>query len=1730
MAEMDYRVRQEITREREAAFQKRKQSLTGEDRGLAEAIHTNCYEKELVSKVRDKFYTCPELTPSQWIRDHKGLLRAFVPKAYDKSYLYIIDKLHQFPFTRGWARRSVRTKSYWPQIQQMFQILTAYEKLFYCEERLEDVMLGRLSAEKLEYIRREWNFTDGFHYLYAAEIDRGNQVVIEGLKSLILSENNTAYLDREMILGIIQSDHQELQELLCKLLLAARLQEGLRQAICESMDEGTPEAFLKLLQVIEDHDLIRYSSVLRSISTWIGIFSESSADRINKKLLQQMGECLRDPQLCQSLLKTNDSISISVALWALGFREAQDAVDAMKWLIDYGTKNQKLTASYYNRSLYDEKLRVQVAKKVILEKGEDLELAAAFLPAYTEPLNNYVRELIFEKKSGYYTFELVPPRAPNLKKYFENKKEAEQLYECFLKIYHCLPKKALVFDPCIFPWYRVELSVSSVVAQLAFTAYVLQDEEKITFAAGLLDEADGDDRKFLIHLLLYSPKNQMQRNLVISYMGSSKTQASHAAIKIVKGMQLSGKEYEICEDMLRFKRNELRAVLIELLMKQKEEHLKDSLTRLLKDKREEKRSGGLDILMRLSKDKKQEKVYEKVRPLIALVASPTDKEKILIEELKGENTEEQEGYYKIYNPEASEELLSPVQIEEASPEIMASKCLPFTEKEIIEKLVKLDRIFQENRNYEYVNWMGEKEILGNKYTCLKESGYPQDLFQRFQLKNFPLEAVFRQFYEEELGSYASLVELEAVLSKKEKSVYSNGEKFYKKVFGKLPFQGIPFTLEYEKQILDLKLVYRYEYLEKKELLDRGIQMVSALLPLTDGKNKMIPYMYKAWNGRESQMNISLSQMPLFIRYFEGLQYWETDEEFIRAFSVALQFEIKIRENRKYNTFARPTNYYGGNSYSYPNMGFTPICPYWFFKAYHLGIITKDLVYRAILEYFHCQNCLQVLSRVVKGECVRPMSRGALNYFFGSLHTNEIYEIGESYFGEDTWIGKLIREFYEGIVPVIVDMELRRGEAETEVTWMVQGIDYIRGMDVLIRILMALGKDTLSRDSYYFWYYGGRSQSKKEVLSRLLKVCYPAVGETGKDLTEALKKTKIKETRLVEVAMYAPQWIDIIQEHLDWKGLKSGCYYFMAHMNERFDDQKQAMIAKYTPLSPEELQNGAFDVDWFEEAYEQLGEKNFGLLYQAAKYISDGQKHSRARKYADAATGKVTLEDLKREISAKRNKDLLMSYSLVPFQKDREKDMLDRYQFIQQFLKESRQFGAQRRASEGKAAEIALVNLSVRAGYGDVTRLTLNMETRLVEAFESLMCWNQVEDIEVCLHVGEDGKSEILCRKNEKPLKSIPSRLGKNPYVLQLKEAHKKLKDQYSRTKKMMEEAMESGTSFRAMELRGLLENPVVRAILEPLVFMHKDSLGFLSPGGKVSEKQDSRWIGGSTDLYLKSWEGEEILLKPEEELRIAHALDLYQAKQWAEYQKYLFAHAIRQPFKQVFRELYVKLPEELGLKASRMFAGNQIQPQKTVGCLRNRRWVADYEEGLQKIYYKENIVARIYAMADWFSPSDVEAPTLEWVEFSDRKTFQALTIAQVPDLIYSEVMRDVDLAVSVAHAGGVDPETSHSTIEMRRAIVELNLPLFGLKNVTLTDSHAMIQGVRAVYNVHLGSGVVHQEGGAMLHILPVHSQKRGRLFLPFVDEDPKTAEIMSKIVLLAEDKKIKDPSILSQIL
>ena len=296
------------------------------------------------------------------------------------------------------------------------------------------------------------------------------------------------------------------------------------------------------------------------------------------------------------------------------------------------------------------------------------------------------------------------------------------------------------------------------------------------------------------------------------------------------------------------------------------------------------------------------------------------------------------------------------------------------------------------------------------------------------------------------------------------------------------------------------------------------------------------------------------------------------------------------------------------------------------------------------------------------------------------------------------------------------------------------------------------------------------------------------------------------------------------------------------------------------------------------------------------------------------------------------------------------------------------------------------------------------------------------------------------------------------------------------------------------------------------------------------------WTDGKNNGFLKSDADTLVFTRidetdiPVDKLRIAHPHDLPENGDLISYMHLLYEKKIIQPFKQVFREYYPITEDERKERTiSRRYAGHQVQPRRTVALLKGRGWTVDYEEGLQKVFYKENLIIRMFAMADWFTPADIEAPTLETVEFFDRKTEENVPLEDVPPILFSETMRDLDMVVSVAHVGGVDPETSHSTVEMRTAIAQELIKLLKLSNVSWSGTHAKIQGTLAEYSVHMGSGVVHAIGRGMISMIPVHSQARGRMFLPFADDDPKTAEIMSKIILLAEDKKIKDPAILRQI-
>ena len=110
----------------------------------------------------------------------------------------------------------------------------------------------------------------------------------------------------------IYSNNKELVELTGKLLLAAKLQEGVRQQICENMDSGLQENFEYMFKIIYDNNLIRFSSVKRALATWTGLTRDESDDisKFGKKELEIINKLIANPKYEDELLKSDDNIEI----------------------------------------------------------------------------------------------------------------------------------------------------------------------------------------------------------------------------------------------------------------------------------------------------------------------------------------------------------------------------------------------------------------------------------------------------------------------------------------------------------------------------------------------------------------------------------------------------------------------------------------------------------------------------------------------------------------------------------------------------------------------------------------------------------------------------------------------------------------------------------------------------------------------------------------------------------------------------------------------------------------------------------------------------------------------------------------------------------------------------------------------------------------------------------------------------------------------------------------------------------------------------------------------------------------------------------------------------------------------------------------------------------------------------------------------------------------------------
>jgi len=279
------------------------------------------------------------------------------------------------------------------------------------------------------------------------------------------------------------------------------------------------------------------------------------------------------------------------------------------------------------------------------------------------------------------------------------------------------------------------------------------------------------------------------------------------------------------------------------------------------------------------------------------------------------------------------------------------------------------------------------------------------------------------------------------------------------------------------------------------------------------------------------------------------------------------------------------------------------------------------------------------------------------------------------------------------------------------------------------------------------------------------------------------------------------------------------------------------------------------------------------------------------------------------------------------------------------------------------------------------------------------------------------------------------------------------------------------------------------------------------------------------------------------------------------WRSWLLDQGTRQPFKQAFREVYLLTPAEqrTGTYSNR-FAAHVLHYQQVYALFKQRGWVANYlgpyDGGCRGRARHEFPDAGLTAAFEHaHADADAEQHRVElcstdrvWFFQTADRTKRAVPLEQVPPLVFSEAMRDVDLFVGVSSIAldpnwadrGDDPYHGYwlhasfgalsATAEVRRDVLARLLPKMKLADrVELGDRYLRVRGNRGTYKVHLGSANVRIDpDDRYLCIVPANAGRTRRVMLPF-EGDEVLSVILSKALLLAADDKITDPEILHQL-
>jgi HEAT repeat protein len=1458
---------------------------------------------------------------------------------------------------------------------------------------------------------------DSLGILLAAAIDAGGQegeAIFDVLRASATNEHEIGSMGRHVTRGLLAASRPDGWEFIEKLLLAAQRQEGLRQVILEAIDEAHPQAFRRMVRLLLDENLLRFSAAVRAVDVWFGLGWDALSTGVVQKTLETVARFLEDSQARSEAISKGDPQSVYFALWTLGFEDAMTAVKPASDLLRDADTERRFVAAHFLGQL-------------------DLPSARAALVDVVEDENLSLATRAFAACSQDASLDL-----------FER---AERLLER-------LPEKAILTPALVWPWMMTRLDRAAVADALPR----FRRERPMTVLLPYLNQMSGWERGRLVEELAGQQQlDAAMRDALFALVGDSNSWVREKALEAVKNCAVNESEVPRLEGFLSRKNAGLRRGVLSLLQKQKTPDVLASADRLLASSKANQRVAALELLRSLVEAKRS----------VAECRQRAEQYRSKRRQLGEEEQLHLEAIFDIRRvvPKLDDALGLMAGLERTPVRPPKKHKIALFTPAALACLTALDDLIEQHKETS-VRIQGHEgtqdELLGN----LNAWSFPSPDADK-PLESDAARLPLRSLWEEWLAG------------RPRKSCDKDGLELVRALVH--VYAGTDFWKEQNKQ-------YGKEWKEFLAFASAGLS----------------PFALRRPHLVEHVMQWLLRLHPPAGAIGFGLDALET--LFALVPSKVLSRVVDVNDWRARNQDWRnesPANYWLGRYW-----GYFPLC--------RGGWEEKDHERWWHLMHWRDEPVAGVAR--FRPQLVFPNRAHRVGYANDADVFDQLLTVGSPFNDLQTatavqppeWLS--IGALVERCRARILEIELARGELPTAASAPARALQSVFGLDMLMRELIALGKKPFARFGY--------GVSRNEVLTHLIAVTYPNPEDTPEEFAARMKQAKIDADRLIDLSFVAPQWLTHIEHSLGWAGLREAAWWFFAHVGNRSGlgggdrEAWERLIRERTSLTPQERGEGLIDPAWFHRAHAALGKKRWNRLAESAKYIASGQGHKKAIHLANVLLGRAKKSDLIASIRVRQLRDAVRLLGLLPLANGdkRDKDLLQRYRVLQEYRRYARSLSPMSRESAVRAGDIGLENLARTAGYTDPIRLEWAMETHEIADLAAGPLTASHQGVTVTLALDEQAQVQFTVQRGDKPLKNIPSTIRKHPKIALLADRKSELKRQASRMRLSLENAMCRGDAFSAAELRQLFEHPLLAPALERLVLLGEGVAGFPTAKGKA----------------LIDPRGKIEPIKSGEQLRLAHPHDLLSGGEWHLWQKHLFETERVQPFKQVFREVYVVTEQErTGDNVSHRYAGHQVNPQQALALFGSRGWGT--REGVRKIFHEVGLVAEVSFRSGAWTPLELEGLTLEGVSFHKRDEWKPMPLADVPPRLFSETMRDVDLVVSVAHLGGVDPEASASTLEMRAALLRETCALLKIDNYRLEKSHAIIDGFLNKYNVHLGSAVVHRMPGGSLCIVPVHAQQRGRLFLPFADDDPRTAEVLSKVILLARDGDIQDPSILEQL-